>query len=36
MLPHPWTNLEIERYYQNKHWFNGVYARDDKNLKGGT
>ena len=23
------TNFEIQRYYQNEAWFNGVYSRDD-------
>ena len=26
MLPHPLTNLEIQKYYQNKPKFNGVYS----------
>ena len=26
---HPLTNFEIQRYYQNKPRFNGVYARDN-------
>ena len=29
MLPHPWTNFEIQRYYQNEPRFNGVYSRDN-------
>ena len=27
--PHPLTNFEIQRYYQNKPRFNGVYSRND-------
>ena len=32
------TNLEIEKYYQNKSRFNGVYSRDNlsKNIKEGA
>ena len=30
MLPHPLTNFEIQKYYQNKPNINGVYSR--KNL----
>ena len=26
MLPHPLTNFEIQRYYQNEPRFNGVYS----------
>ena len=29
MLPHPLTNLEIQKYYQNEPRFNGVYSRDN-------
>ena len=29
MLPHPLTNFEIQRYYQKKPIFNGVYSRYD-------
>ena len=29
MLPHPLTNFEIQKYYQNKVRFNGVYSRDN-------
>ena len=25
---HPLTNFEIQKYYQNKPRFNGVYSRD--------
>ena len=28
MPPHPLTNFEIRRYYQNVPRFNGVYSRD--------
>ena len=37
MLPHPLTNFEIQKYYQNKTRFNGVYSRDNlTNIKDGT
>ena len=26
MLPHPLTNFEIQKYYQNEPKFNGVYS----------
>ena len=29
MLPHPLTNFEIQKYYQNESRFNGVYSRDN-------
>ena len=29
MLPHHLTNFEIQRYYQNKPRFLGVYSRDN-------
>ena len=29
MPPHPLTNFEIEKYYQNESWFKGVYSRDN-------
>ena len=29
MLPHPLTNFEIQRYYQNEPRFNGVYSRNN-------
>ena len=29
MLPHPLTNLEIKRYYQNESRFDGVFSRDN-------
>ena len=28
MPPHPLTNFEIQRYYQNEPKFNGVYLRN--------
>ena len=28
-LPHPLTNFEIQKYYQNEPRFNGVYSRDN-------
>ena len=29
MLPHPLTNFEIEKFYQNEPRFNGVFSRDN-------
>ena len=29
MLPHPLTNCEIRKYYQNEPKFNGVYSRSN-------
>ena len=29
MLPHPFTNFEIQKYYQNEPRFNGVYSRNN-------
>ena len=29
MLPHPLTNFEIQKCYQNEHRFNGVYSNDN-------
>ena len=29
MPPHPLTNFETQKYYQNEHRFNGVYPRDN-------
>ena len=29
MPPHPLTNFEIQKYYQNKPKFNGVCSRDN-------
>ena len=28
MSPHPLTNFEIQKYYQNEPRFNGVYSKD--------
>ena len=28
-MPHPLTNLEIQKYYKNEPIFNGVYSRDN-------
>ena len=27
--PHPFTNFEIQKYYQNDPRFNGVYSKDN-------
>ena len=29
MLPHPLTNLKIQKYYQSEPRFNGVYSMDN-------
>ena len=29
MLPHPLTNFEIQKYYENESRFNGIYSRDN-------
>ena len=29
ILPHPLTNFEIKKYYQNEPRFHGVYSRDN-------
>ena len=29
MPPHPLTNFEIQRYYQNEPRFNGVFSRNN-------
>ena len=29
MPPHPLTNFEIQKYYQNKTLFNGVFSRNN-------
>ena len=36
--PHPLTNFEIQKYYQNEPRFNGVYSRDNlpKKIKDGA
>ena len=29
ILPHPLTNFEVQKYYQNEPRYNGVYSRDN-------
>ena len=29
MLPHPLTNFEIQKYYQNEPKLNGLYSRNN-------
>ena len=38
MLPHPLTNFEIQKYYENESRFNGVFSKDNlpKKIKDGT
>ena len=38
MPPHPLTNFEIHRYYQNEPRFNGVFSRNNlpKKIKDGA
>ena len=37
MPPHPLTNFEIQKYYQNEPKLNGVYSRNNlSKIKGGT
>ena len=38
MPPHPLTNFEIQKYYQNEPRFNGIYSRNNlpKRIKDGT
>ena len=38
MPPHPLTNFELEKYYQNEPGFNGVYSRNNllKTIKDGA
>ena len=38
MLPHPLTNFEIQKYYQNESRFNRVYSRSNlpNKIKGGA
>ena len=38
MLPHPLTNFEIQKYYQNEPRFNGVFSRNNlpKKIKDGV
>ena len=33
MLPHPLTNFEIQKYYQNEPRFNGVFSRNNLTTK---
>ena len=37
MLPHPLTNFEIQKYYENEPRFNGVFSRNNlpKKIKDG-
>ena len=38
MLPHPLTNFEIQKYYENEPRFIGVFSRDNlpKKIKDGA
>ena len=36
MLPHPLTNFEIQKYYQNEPKFNGIYSRNLSKIKYGA
>ena len=38
MLPHPLTNFQIQKYYENEPRFNGVFSRDNlpKKIKDGA
>ena len=37
MLPHPLSNFEIQKYYQNEPKFNGIYSRNSlPKIKGGV
>ena len=38
MPPHPLTNFEIQKYYENEPRFNGVYSRNNllKKIKDGA
>ena len=38
MLPHPLINFEIQKYYKNELWFNGVFSRNNlfKKIKDGA
>ena len=38
MPPHPLTNFEIQKYYQNEPRFNGAFSRDNlsKTIKDGA
>ena len=33
MPPHPLTNFEIKKYYQNEPRFNGIFSRDNLSKK---
>ena len=34
MKPHPLTNFEILKYYENEPRFNGIFSRDNLHKKG--
>ena len=37
MLPHPLTNFETQKYYENEPKFNGIYSRNNLlKIKDGT
>ena len=38
MPPHPLTNIQIQKYYENEPRFNGVFSRNNlpKNIKDGA
>ena len=37
MLPHPLTNFERQKYYENEPKFNGIYSRNNLlKIKDGT
>ena len=38
MMPHPLTNFEMQKYYENEPRFNGVFSRDNllKKIKDGA
>ena len=38
MLPHPLTNFEMQKYYENELRFNGAYSRDNlpRKIKNGA
>ena len=36
MVPHPLTNFEIQKYYQNELYFNGVYSRNNSKINDGA
>ena len=37
MPPHPLTNFELQKYYQNEPKFNGLYSRNNlSKIKDGT